>query len=309
VIAIALVILASVAVGAGAERRWGEAARRAGRRSLDILIYGLMPVVTFFTVSHVEITTGVGAGLAFGFAERGVATVLAYLIGTRLLRLGRPSVGAMMVCAGIANTGYLGVPLARTLFDGHQAVGQAITYDVVVSATFLLLVGFAIGAGFGTQAGETPRERVRAFALRNPPLLAFLLALVAPSAWSPDWAHDAAGVAVLAFAPLGFFALGVNLMQEQEHGVRVFPPPLTTAVGVTLGLRLLVAPAVMALLSLTVVKVPAPFLLQAGMASGINSLAVAHIYGLDLRITAATIAWSTTIVLIAAGVVAAFGGL
>ena len=76
----------------------------------------------------------------------------------------------MMVCAGIANTGYLGVPLARSLFDDRQAVGQAITYDVVVSATFLLLVAFAIGAAFGTLAGETPRERVRAFLVRNPPL-------------------------------------------------------------------------------------------------------------------------------------------
>ena len=49
--------------------------------------------------------------------------------------------------------------------------------------------------------------------------------------------------------------------------------------------------------------------MQSGMACGINSLAVAHIYGLDLRITAAAIAWSTAIVLIAASVVAAFGGL
>ena len=308
-IAIALVILASVGIGAGAERRWGEGARQAGRRALDILIYVLMPLVTFFTVTHVKVTTGVGAGLAFGFAERGVATLLAYLIATRVLRLARPSVGAMMVCAGIANTGYLGVPLARTLFDDRQAVGQAITYDVVVSATFLLLVGFAIGAAFGTLAGETPRARVRAFLVRNPPLAAFLLALVAPSAWSPAWAKDAAEVAVLALAPLGFFALGVNLMQEQEDGVRVFPPPMTAPVAVTLGLRLLVAPAVMALLSFTVVKVPPAFLVQSGMACGINGLAVAHIYGLDLRITAAAIAWSTAIVLTAAAIVAAFGGL
>lgn len=308
-IAVALVILASVAIGASAERRWGEGARRAGRRALDILIYVLMPVVTFFTVTHVEITTGVGAGLAFGFAERSVATVLAYLIGTRVLRLARPSTGALMVCAGIANTGYLGVPLARSLFDGSQAVGQAITYDVVVSATFLLLVGFAIGAGFGTRAGDTPRERLRSFVVRNPPLFAFLLALVAPQALSPDWARDAAQVAVLAAAPLGFFALGVNLMQEQEDGVRVFPPPLTPPVATAVGLRLIVAPSVMALLSLALVTVPPVFLMQSGMACGINSLAVAHIYGLDLRVTAGAIAWSTTIVLVAASVVAAFGGL
>ena len=308
-IAVALVILASVGIGAGAERRWGEPALRAGRRSLDILIYVLMPVVTFFTVTHVEITAGVGAGLAFGFAERGIATLAAYVIGTRVLKLARPSTGAVMVCAGIANTGYFGVPLARSLFDGPQAVGQAITYDVVVSATFLLLVGFAIGAGFGTRAGDTPRERLRSFFVRNPPLLAFVLALIAPQALSPDWARDAAQVAVLAVAPLGFFALGVNLMQEQDEGVRVFPPPLTAPVATAVALRLLVAPAVMAALSLTLVSVPPVFLMQSGMACGINSLAVAHIYGLDLRMTAAAIAWSTAIVLIAASIVAAVGGL
>ena len=99
-------------------------------------------------------------------------------------------------------------------------------------------------------------------------------------------------------------------MQEQEDGVRVFPPPMTAPVAVTLGLRLLVAPAVMALLSLTVVKVPPAFLAAVGRwPCGINSLAVAHIYGLDLRITAAAIAWSTAIVLSAAAVVAALGGL
>ena len=66
---------------------------------------------------------------------------------------------------------------------------------------------------------------------------------------------------------------------------------------------------VMVLLSLTLVTVPPVFLVQSGMACGINSLAVAHLYGLDLRITAAAIAWSTAIVLVAASVVAAFGGL
>lgn len=308
-IAVGLAIVASIAAGAWAEQRWHEAAQRAGGRALDFLIYLLLPVVTFFTVSHVELTAGVGAGIAFGFAERGVATLLAYLIATRVLHLARPSAGAMMVCAGLSNTGYLGVPLARTLFDDPQAVGQAITYDVVVSATFLLLVAFAIGAGFGTKAGETPRERVRSFFVRNPPLAAFALALVAPEAWSPEWAREGAEVAVLALAPLGFFALGVNLMHEQEDGVRVFPPPLTAPVAVTIALRMLVAPAVMLALSLALVDVPDAFLLQSGMACGINSLAVAHVYGLDLRIAAAAIAWSTAIVLVAAAVVAALGGL
>ena len=185
VIAVALVILASVGIGAGAERRWGEGARRAGRRALDILIYVLMPFVTFFTVTHVKVTTGVGAGLAFGFAERGVATLAG--VPHRHARAA-PRAAERRGDDGLRGHREHGLP--RRPARPHalrrpQAVGQAITYDVVVSATFLLLVGFAIGAAFGTLAGETPRERLRAFVTRNPPLLAFLLALVAPSRLEP----------------------------------------------------------------------------------------------------------------------------
>ncbi len=307
-LAVTLVILVAVGIGAAAERRWHGPAHRAAGRALDILIYGLMPVVTFFTVSHVELTAGVGAGIAFGWTERLAVVAIAWLVGSRLLRLPAPATGAMMVCVGVANTGYLGVPLIAALIGG-DATGQAITYDVAVSAPALLLVAFAIGAAFGTKAGETPRERLGAFLWRNPPLFAFLLALVAPQALSPDWARDAAQVAVLALAPLGFFALGVNLMQEQEHGVRVFPPPLTGPVGWILGLRLLAAPAVMLGLSAFVLTVPEAFRIQAAMACGINSLAVAHVYGLDLRITAAAVAWSTAIVLALGAVAGATGAL
>lgn len=303
-IAIAAVILASLGVGAWAEGRWGPAAQRAGSRALDILIYVLMPLVTFFTVSHVKLTAGVGAGLALGWTERLTVMALAWVIGTRVLRLPRPGVGALMIAAGIANTGYLGVPLARVLFGSGAATGQAITYDVAVSAPVLLLFGFAIGAAYGTRAGTTPRERLSAFIWRNPPLFAFVLALIAPGWLTPDWARSIAEVAVFALAPLGFFALGVNLMHEQEDGVRVFPPPLTAPVGVALGLRLLVAPAVMLAGASLVGGIPHPFLMQAAMACGINGLAVSHLFGLDLRIVAGAIAWSTAIVLTVAAVVA-----
>ena len=105
---------------------------------------------------------------------------------------------------------------------------------------------------------------------------------------------------MLLLAPLGFFALGVHLMHEQEDGVRVFPPPMTPAIGVALALRLVVAPGLMLALSALVVEVPDPFLIQAAMACGINGLAVAHVFGLDLRLAAGAIAWSTAVVLVAA---------
>lgn len=306
---ITLVIIAAVSVGAASERRWDDGARRAGARSLEILIFGLIPFVTFFTVSHVRLTTGVGAGIAFAWVELAVVTTIAYMLGSRTLDLRRPSTGALMCAVGLVNTGYLGIPLIAALIGGTTAVGQAITFDVLVTAPMLLLVGFGIGAGFGTRAGATPRERLRGFVLRNPPLFAFIAALLAPAWATPEWARETAAVAVLLMAPLGFFALGVNLMHEQEEGVRVFPPPVTAPVATALGLRLIVAPAIMLALSTLVVRVPDAFLIQAGMACGINGLSVGHVFGLDLRLSAGAIAWSTLVVVAAASAVALAGGL
>jgi predicted permease len=53
------------------------------------------------------------------------------------------------------------------------------------------------------------------------------------------------------------------------------------------------------------VDVPDAYLVQAAMPTGINSLIVAHAYGLDLRLISAALAWSTGIVIAAALVLAA----
>jgi predicted permease len=75
-----------------------------------------------------------------------------------------------------------------------------------------------------------------------------------------------------------------------------FPPPFEPAIGTALALRLLAAPALMLAFSVAIVRLPDAYLLQAAMPSGINSLVVAHAYGLDLRLTSAVLAWSTGLV-------------
>jgi predicted permease len=108
---------------------------------------------------------------------------------------------------------------------------------------------------------------------------------------------------VFAFVPLGFFAVGITLAQESDEGALPFPPPLTAPVASALVMRLLVAPAVLLVLAAPVLELPDAYLLMAAMPTGINTLVVAHLYGLDLRIAAGAIAWSTAIV-VAAGLVA-----
>jgi predicted permease len=164
-------------------------------------------------------------------------------------------------------------------------------------------VGFSVGAAFGT-VGQRPSERLAAFFLRNPPLWAALLGLLAPAALAPDWAVHASRVLVVAILPIGFFAVGVTIAAAAEEGAAKFPPPLTRDVVAAVVLKLTVPPLVVLALSSLLIDVPTAYVTQAAMAAGLNNLVVAHSYGLDRRLTAAAIAWSTAIVGVVGFVVA-----
>ncbi|MCW3003764.1 MAG: transporter [Conexibacter sp.] len=306
-ILVALAIAASTAVGAGAERRFGPAALAFSRKLIDAMVWGLLPFITFFIVARLHLGGGVGIGLALAFVELAAIGVLAYIIGARVLRLARPSVGALILTVILANTGYLGIPLNATLL-GHDALAPAIAWDTIVSQIMLYTAGFAVGAAFGTKVGESPRERLQAFLTRNPVLWALIAGLLAPEALAPQAAVDVAkAFATYALLPLGFFILGVNLMGERQGGVLAFPPRLTAPVGVSIVLRMVVAPALLVGLSAVTVSVPDAYVVQAAMPAGINSLVVGHLYGLDIRLAASAIAWSTAIAVVAALAVSAAG--
>ncbi len=302
-IPIALTIAAATAVGFGVEHRLGErSSQRAADWVMRLMLWVLLPPVVFFNIADLHLTAGVGAGVAFGYAGLGLAMLAAYAIGKWVLRLPRTSVGALILAAGLGNTGYLGLPFTAALF-GFDDMADAIVYDVLVSSMALLTIAFAVGAAFGTVA-EAPRDRVAAFFTRNPAFWACLLAFLAPEALAPELAVDASRIAVFAMLPLGFFVVGVTLASEAEEGAVKFPPPVTAPVGVALALKLLLVPAVVFGLSWLIIDVPDSYISQAAMASGINSVLVAHTYGLDRALAASAIAWSTAIV-VAAGLIAA----
>jgi predicted permease len=299
VILLVLAILAATAVGAIAERRCGARAMAWSRRLIAVLVWGLLPFVVFFVTVRLQFHGGVGIGLLLGYVELGVVGVAAYLLGTRVLDLTRPAVGSLVCCVILANTGYLGIGLIAQLL-GHDALGPAIAFDTIVSQVVLYGPAFAVGAAFGTRAGTGPRERVRAFLTRNPVLYALAAGLLAPEALSPDAVlHVAEFIAAYALLPIGFVILGVNLMAEEEAAAFAMPP-LSAAVGTAIALRMAVAPLLMLGLSAVVVDVPHAYLLQAAMPSGINTLVVAHVYGLDVRLATGVIAWSTALAIVAA---------
>ena len=294
---VAVIVIASLA-GVAAELRWRDRVAAAARSSLTVSLYTLVPIVVFFNIARLDLDVDVGIGILLGYVALITASALAWWSG-RVLKLPRESQGALIVCVLVANTGYLGYPLCASLL-GFDSLGEAVAYDILVSAPALLLGGFAVGAAFGDRAGEGPRERAIAFLTRNPPLYAAIAAVLVPDAFAPDALVDASRVAVVALLPIGFFAVGAILAEEAEEGYLTLGSPLRPPVSLAIALRLVVAPGLLLLLSLPLIDIPGPYLLLAAMPCGINTLLVSHVYGLDIKLAAQAVAWSTAIAVLAA---------
>lgn len=289
-------IILSVAAGVWSHGRDEERTRRLIKRALDAMLYVALPFITFFVLARLHVDTGVGVGLAFAYTELAIVGLLAWFLARKVFDLSTTTTAAMVVCVVMANTGYLGVPLNRALLGSHE-LGPAITFDAVVSGPMFYVFGFAIAAAFTTK--DAPwRERIKTFVTRNPPLIAVVAAMIAPDALAPDVMVDIAKAAVFGLLPVGFFILGATLAAEGDDGALAFPPPINGPIASVVLLRMALAPALMAAMAIAV-DVPDAYLLQAAMPVGINSIIVAHAYDLDLRLTSAAVAWSTTIAVIA----------
>jgi malate permease and related proteins len=297
-----LLTIAAIAVsgsaGVAAEQRWPARAVGWARRALVISLYTLIPFVIFFNLARVHLNADATSGLAIGWVAILSAAGLAWLTGDRLLGLRRPVTGSVITGTLIPNSGYLGYPLVASLL-GFHALGQAVVYDVVVSVPCLLLLGFGVGAAFGTKAGVGSGERIVAFFTRNPPLYAAIAGLLAPDTLAPDALVDISRGAVIALLPIGFFAVGAVLAEEVEEGTLELSSPFHLPLGSTILLRLVIAPGLLLLLSLPFIDVPGPYLLLAAMPCGVNTLLVAHVYGLDAKLAAQAVAWTTTIAVVA----------
>ena len=295
-IPLAVVIGASTAAGFGAERRFGGRAQRVSQRLMHYVLWVAMPVITFFNIAALELGAQLGAGIVFAYLSETTALVCAFVVGNYLLRMPRPSTGALMVASSQGNTGFLGIPIVVVLL-GFDQVANAVAYNVLVTAMAVVTIGFSIGAAFGTIA-ERPRDRLKVFFTKNPALWGAVAGFLAPDALAPVWAVDASRLLVLAIIPIGFFAVGVTLAGESAEQGAPFPPRLDAAVAWALCLKLLVPPVVMLSLSMLVIEVSPTFVVQAAMASGLTNLIVAETYGLDRRLAAASILYGTLICLV-----------
>jgi predicted permease len=298
-----LLTLVLMVVGAGigveSERRRPKEAVALARKLLLVMLYVLVPPVIFFNLAVAEISLDNGIGIGIALVNMALIGLVVWFVASRLLRLSPPRTGAVICAAIVANTTYLGYPLTVALL-GRDHLADGVLFDVLVGGTTLMLGAFAVGAAFGTKAGEGLGDRVRTFFTRNPPLYAAVLGLLAPDVLAPQVLVDASQVLAVAILPLGFFAVGATLAEGAEQGELPLPPPVTAPVAVATVARLALAPALLMLLAAPLIELPSAYRLMSAMPTGINALVVSHAYGLDNRIVAETITWSTAIVIVAA---------
>jgi predicted permease len=263
------------------------------------MLYVLLPPVVFFNLDASRVDLAHAVGLVLGIVAVVLAALAAWWLSSRVLGLARHRTGAVICCVLSINTGYLGYPLTVALL-GRDSLSTAVLYDVLVSGPCLLLGAFAVGAAFGSRSGERPRDRLAVFLTRNPPLFAAIAGLLAPRALAPAFLVDASQALIVAILPLGFFAVGATLAENAERGRLPIPPRFTRPVAVAVLSRLLLAPALLAALAAPLIELPTAYRLMSAMPTGINSMVVAHAYGLDMEITSEAVAWSTALVIAAA---------
>ena len=292
---VTLAVLVSTALGIAAERRtsWAE---RVSKVSLGLILYVLLPYVSFVNFAHLHLSAGGGAGIVLGYLALAFGGVVSYQVAKRILRLPRASVGALVLCAVLVNTGYFGLPFVYAAL-GSKQLTNAVAYDQLVSSPLFPVIGFAIGAAFGAGEDAGLATRLRAFVTRNPPLLAVIAGLLTPASVVPNALVRASHAIVIALLPLGFFLVGVNLSTErrEDRAPLLERPDARVLTGVAL--RELPAPLLLLAISATLIRLPHAYLVQAAMPTGINSLIIGHAYGLDQRLIATVIVWSTMLVL------------
>lgn len=315
------VMVAAVVVGVAAQRRWHGAAEDGTRTAMTAMLTWVLPPVYFVLVSRLHVDLRLISGLLAAYVVLAIVGVLAWWIASRWLKLSRPTVGAVILAAVLANTGYFGLPLTRVVL-GPDELGAAVAWDSLVSGPMFFLVGFAIGAAFapagllGAGSSGPPERRIVAF-LKNPLLWAAIAGLLVP--WdAPGWSAEIAQWVVYALLPLGFVVVGVQLSAEraEQRAAEAAADParprgrrrvIAPEVAVAVGLRLIVAPALILGISLLALDLPKGMLLQAAMPTGLNGLLVAHRFNLALQPIASSIVWTTSLMTLAVVVVSVAG--
>jgi predicted permease len=132
-------------------------------------------------------------------------------LASKLWRIERRRLGAVMLGAAFPNVTYLGLPVLEQTF-GPWVRALVIQIDLFAAMPMVVVMGAAIGRYYGEESGHHRNTLLRSL-LANPPLLAAVFAVLLNLSGlpQPDWLGAMLERLSAAVIPLMLIALGMGL--------------------------------------------------------------------------------------------------
>lgn len=193
----------------------------------------------------------------------------------QLLHLPRRTVGALVLVGGLGNTSFVGLPMIEAYY-GKELLGVGILADQL--GTFMALSTLGVLAASLYSSGDRSLKDMPRKVLLFPPFQALVLALILRPVPFPDWAVTILRKLADTVTPLALVSVGFQLRMTSLSGLK-----LRLAAG--LGYKLVLGPALVALLYLGLLGLRGPViqvtLFEAAMAPMITAGIVAIDHDLD----------------------------
>ncbi|MDY7232235.1 AEC family transporter [Hyalangium rubrum] len=235
-----------------------------------------LPALVLRAVHRLEFRPGLIAAAVSPWLIFLGAVLLCRLIGPRL-GLGRASIAAIVLTAGLSNTAFVGLPMAEALL-GREGLAVAVVVDqlgsFLVLATLATVFAVHTSSGGGALRPVTLLRKVVTF----PPFVALVLALLLRPWTFPGWLDGLLERLGSTLTPLTLFSVGFQL---QLGGMR----ERVGALALGLGYKLVLAPALV-VLGLWALPAVTPLVreatvLQNAMAPMVSGAILAAEYELD----------------------------
>lgn len=288
--------------------RFGVFSRTATDSLNRFAIYLALPALMFLAISKItpEQVSQTGFSLAFG---GGIAVTFA--VGFALSRWrGRRVANASIegLDAGYSNVGFMGIPLCLLVFGPSSLPAAVIATLFTACVLFLFaIVLIEVDLQGNASLGRTARKVLLSL-VRNPLLLAPLAGLgIGLAGLSlPAPLERFASLLAGAASPCALVCIGLFLAQESVVGHDA------SSIGVLVGLKLLIQPAVTAFLALYVFEMPTLWshsaVLLSALPIGSGPFTIAKLYGLEAGVTSGAILVSHLLSVVTVSILVAWLG-